>query len=206
VGSWRTRFEQAPVKEPDTAAATASGPNDPKPAKPDAGRAEQKPVADTPAQRAQDGKGPAKAEAPKPGPADKNDIAVAPAAPSQVPPAQPEASGHSGAVPPPEAEAAPVDDSAKPKLLTSPVGGKGDDLKQIWGIGPKLEELLHGLGVYHFVQIEAWTPDNLRWVDQHMESFKGRAARDRWIEQARILVRGGTPAEAEAAARAPKEA
>ena len=57
VGAWRKRFEEAPVKEVATdGAATASGTNDPKPAKPDAGRAVQSPAADAPAQRAQDGK------------------------------------------------------------------------------------------------------------------------------------------------------
>ena len=73
VGAWKARFEPSPSSEaqPQDGAATASGPNDPKPAKPDAGRAENKPVADAPAQRAQDGKEPvhpeAKAEADDPG-------------------------------------------------------------------------------------------------------------------------------------------
>ena len=32
-----------------------------------------------------------------------------------------------------------------------------DDLKRIKGVGPKLEELLHALGFYHFDQIAAWS-------------------------------------------------
>ena len=40
---------------------------------------------------------------------------------------------------------------------TAPREGGADDLKKIKGVGPKLEELLHGLGIYHFDQIAAWT-------------------------------------------------
>ena len=54
VGSWRKRFEEKPVSAVD-GAQDATGPNDPKPGKPDAGRAEQKPAADAPAQRAANG-------------------------------------------------------------------------------------------------------------------------------------------------------
>ena len=58
LGAWRKRLEEQPVKAPADGAADASGPNDPKPAKPDAGRAEHKPAADAPAQRARNGEPP----------------------------------------------------------------------------------------------------------------------------------------------------
>ncbi len=41
----------------------------------------------------------------------------------------------------------------------------GDDLKRIKGVGPKLEALLHSLGIYHFDQIAAWGPAEVAWVD-----------------------------------------
>jgi NADH-quinone oxidoreductase subunit E len=34
---------------------------------------------------------------------------------------------------------------------------------------------------------------NLRWVDQKLEGFKGRAVRDKWIEQAKKLASGWRP-------------
>ena len=50
---------------------------------------------------------------------------------------------------------------------------------------------MHRLGCYHFDQIANWTPAELAWVDANLEGFHGRATRDDWIGQARILVAGG---------------
>ncbi len=68
-------------------------------------------------------------------------------------------------------------------------GGAADDLKQIKGVGPKLEQLLHSLGVFHFDQIADWKGAEIRWMDDNLEGFKGRVSRDEWVKQARILVR-----------------
>ena len=68
-----------------------------------------------------------------------------------------------------------------------------------------MEALLNRLGIFHFSQIADWTDDNLRWVDQHLEAFRGRATRERWVEQAKVLADGGTREDAMAAARAAKE-
>ena len=73
----------------------------------------------------------------------------------------------------------------------SPREGGADDLKRIRGVGPKLEELLHSLGFYHFDQIAAWGPSEVAWVDSNLEGFNGRATRDEWVEQARLLAAGG---------------
>ncbi|MFD0857731.1 NADH-quinone oxidoreductase subunit E [Roseovarius aquimarinus] len=82
----------------------------------------------------------------------------------------------------------------KPETLKKPRAGGADDLKMIKGVGPKLEELLHSLGFYHFDQIAAWTPDETAWVDEHLEGFKGRATRDDWAGQAKTLASGGETA------------
>ncbi|HEY9039854.1 MAG TPA: NADH-quinone oxidoreductase subunit E [Roseovarius sp.] len=79
----------------------------------------------------------------------------------------------------------------KPQTLTAPRAGGADDLKMIKGVGPKLEKLLNDMGFYHFDQIAAWSADELAWVDQNLEGFKGRATRDEWIRQAAILASGG---------------
>jgi NADH-quinone oxidoreductase subunit E len=90
-------------------------------------------------------------------------------------------------------KAQPVSDDYKPVLLTAPESGKGDDLELIWGVGPKLAAMLNKMGVWHFWQIASWTDMNLRWVDQNLGTFKGRAVRDKWIEQSVKLASGWRP-------------
>jgi NADH-quinone oxidoreductase subunit E len=85
----------------------------------------------------------------------------------------------------------PAVEARKPPTLDAPRDGAGDDLKKIKGVGPKLEEMLHGLGFHHFDQIAAWGPEELAWVDAHLEGFNGRATRDDWVGQARLLASGG---------------
>lgn len=79
----------------------------------------------------------------------------------------------------------------KPRTLKAPRKAGADDLKMIRGVGPKLEALLHSLGFYHFDQVAGWSAAELAWVDDNLEGFKGRASRDGWIDQARLLAGGG---------------
>jgi NADH-quinone oxidoreductase subunit E len=80
-----------------------------------------------------------------------------------------------------------------PELLKKPRTGKGDDLKLIWGVGPALEKMLQKMGIWHFDQIAAWSPAELKWVDSRLEGFKGRAKRDEWIKQSKKLAKGWRP-------------
>jgi len=89
----------------------------------------------------------------------------------------------------------------KPVTMAAPKDGKGDELKQIKGIGPKLEKVCNKLGFYHFDQIASWTDEEVAWVDQNLEGFKGRVSRDNWVEQAKTLASGG---ETEFSARVKK--
>lgn len=82
-------------------------------------------------------------------------------------------------------------EGTRPEALDGPRGGTADDLKRIKGVGPAMEKLCNSLGFYHFDQIAAWTPDEVRWVDQNLEGFKGRVTRDTWVDQARLLAAGG---------------
>lgn len=68
--------------------------------------------------------------------------------------------------------------------------GNPDDLRQIKGIGPKLNDLLQSLGVRRFDQIAAWGRDEIAKVDSHLGAFSGRIERDNWVEQAKLLARG----------------
>ncbi|KEO51548.1 NADH-quinone oxidoreductase subunit E [Thioclava pacifica] len=118
---------------------------------------------------------------------------AAPAAPAKAPAPAPAAK--TGA-------SEPVEAGEKPALLEAPRDGQADDLKMIKGVGPKLEQLLHSMGVYHFDQIAAWSAAELAWIDANLEGFKGRASRDEWVAQAQKLSTG---AETEFSARAKKD-
>ena len=87
------------------------------------------------------------------------------------------------------AEAAPAMSESRPEGLSAARGGVPDDLKEISGIGPALETMLHGLGYYHFDQVASWTEAEEAWIDDNLEGFKGRVSRDNWIEQAKALAR-----------------
>jgi NADH-quinone oxidoreductase subunit E len=115
--------------------------------------------------------------------------------------AKPEASAAAKPVQDPKEPEAEAGLGTKPATLEAPREGKADDLKMIKGVGPKLEALLHELGFYHFDQIANWTEDEVSWVDQNLEGFKGRVSRDNWVEQANLLADGK---ETEFSARAKK--
>ncbi|ETW11781.1 NADH dehydrogenase subunit E [Roseivivax marinus] len=98
-----------------------------------------------------------------------------------------EGEGHPETFEPAE-EATP---GSKPQLMDQARDGGADDLKKIKGIGPKLEELCHSLGIFHYDQIASWTDEEVAWVDSNLEGFKGRVSRDEWVPQARELSRKG---------------
>jgi small subunit ribosomal protein S2 len=86
-------------------------------------------------------------------------------------------------------EEAPAESAGtKPELMDKAPDAK-DDLKNITGVGPKLEETLNALGVYTFAQVAAWSADEIQWVDDNL-SFKGRIDRDDWTGQATELMKG----------------
>jgi NADH-quinone oxidoreductase subunit E len=81
-----------------------------------------------------------------------------------------------------------LDDPDRPAGIERPANL--DDLKLIAGIGPKIEETLHSLGIYSFAQIASWKKAEREWVDGYL-NFKGRIERDDWVKQARALAKGG---------------
>ena len=62
-----------------------------------------------------------------------------------------------------------------------------DDLKVIKGIGPKLESLLHEIGVRTYEQIAAFPAGYIEQLDDFL-SFTGRINRDNWVGQAAELA------------------
>jgi predicted flap endonuclease-1-like 5' DNA nuclease len=77
----------------------------------------------------------------------------------------------------------------RPPGLAGPRGGKADDLKLIRGIGKQNEGRLHGLGIWHFDQISAWSKQQVLWVGSYL-AFPGRIEREEWVKQARQLAAG----------------
>ncbi len=123
-------------------------------------------------------------------------VAAPSAAPVTAPAPEPEAASEPVAEAEPEsvAEAEPVPAASsgdKPMGMDAPRDGAADDLKQIKGVGPKLEQQLNTLGYWHFDQIAGWSDSDVAWVDENLEGFKGRVSRDGWVEQAKVLAGGG---------------
>jgi predicted flap endonuclease-1-like 5' DNA nuclease len=86
----------------------------------------------------------------------------------------------------------------RPVGLAAPHRGGADDLKLIKGVGRQNEGRLHGLGIWHFEQIAAWSSGNVEWVGGYL-AFPGRIEREDWVGQARILAAGGETEFAERA-------
>ncbi|MGC1495151.1 MAG: NADH-quinone oxidoreductase subunit E [Sulfitobacter sp.] len=111
-----------------------------------------------------------------------------------------QAKAQSKAKPPSKADPKPASGKAampvydtpgkKPRTMKAPRKSGADDLKLIKGVGPKLESLLHSMGFFHYDQISKWGADEIAWVDQNLEGFKGRVSRDTWVDQARSLAAG----------------
>ncbi|MFT4782362.1 MAG: putative flap endonuclease-1-like 5' DNA nuclease [Paracoccaceae bacterium] len=83
----------------------------------------------------------------------------------------------------------------RPDALSAARDGQADDLKLIKGVGPKLEMLCNSMGFYHFAQIAHWSAEEISWVDENLEGFKGRVTRDEWVAQARALMIAGDVTE-----------
>lgn len=96
--------------------------------------------------------------------------------------------------PTPEPSAVPMAaeglEGSKPNIAAAV--GEPDDLSLIKGVGPKLKLLLTSLGVTRFDQIAAWGEADIAEVDAYLGTFKGRIARDSWVEQAGFLANGDT--------------
>lgn len=94
-------------------------------------------------------------------------------------------------VPPPPAPVPGDMSPVMPVLYDTPDKGDPDRLQRISGIGPRYEKLLNELGVYYYAQIAHWTQQEIAWLDNRL-GFPGRIARDKWQEQARLLLLGAS--------------
>ena len=86
------------------------------------------------------------------------------------------------------AEAVETPAVTAPANLFAAAPAAADDLKQIKGIGPSLERQLNGLGIYTLEQLSGYSEAELTWIDDNLNSFKGRCFRDDWVGQAKALL------------------
>lgn len=88
---------------------------------------------------------------------------------------------------PPLRQSAANDAGARPAALLIEPDGAPDNLQRIKGVGPRLETLLHELGVCHFRQIATFSKADIIWINDQL-SFKGRIEREKWVEQAQVFL------------------
>ena len=65
-----------------------------------------------------------------------------------------------------------------------------DDLKLIFGIGPKIEKMLNQNNVRRFEDIAAWTKADVERFSEMLDSFSDRIERDEWIDSAKQIIDG----------------
>ena len=83
-----------------------------------------------------------------------------------------------------------VDLSPEPVTPETPAAQPSIEITQLKGLGPKLAATLAELGYTRVDQIAALKPAEAEHLDARLGAFKGRMARDRWIEQATLLIAG----------------
>ncbi|MER9329541.1 proton-conducting membrane transporter [Mesorhizobium sp. M0152] len=141
----------------------------------------------------------AKSAPAKPAPAKPAAAKAAPAKPAAAKSAAPKtAASKPVAAKATAAKATAAKSSAAPKAAPArkaapatakPASGKPDNLRRLIGIGPVNEKLLKAQGITSFAQIAAWTAADIKRVEDVM-NFDGRIARERWVEQAKLLAAG----------------
>ena len=83
-----------------------------------------------------------------------------------------------------------VDLQPEPVAPEAPAAQPTIEITQLKGLGPKLAATLAELGYTRFDQLAALTPSEAEHLDARLGAFQGRMARDRWIEQAKLLSAG----------------
>ncbi|HMO28228.1 30S ribosomal protein S2 [Enterovirga sp.] len=86
----------------------------------------------------------------------------------------------------PAADEAPEVPAETFELLSAPRGAP-DDLTKLSGVGPQLDKKLNDAGIFHYWQVSAMTPADVRKLDAELK-LNGRIDRDGWIAQARKLI------------------
>jgi predicted flap endonuclease-1-like 5' DNA nuclease len=93
---------------------------------------------------------------------------------------------------PPAAAPAPASPPAAPPEPAAPAASAdaAQPITLLKGLGPKVSVRLAEQGITTVGQIAALSPAEAEALDAELGTFRGRMARDRWIEQARLLATG----------------
>ncbi len=73
------------------------------------------------------------------------------------------------------------------ETLLAPLNGSKDELTKIKGLGPKMEEKLNAVGIYHFSQIATWTESSFEWLEVNT-TLAPRAKKENWVAQAKLFI------------------
>lgn len=84
-------------------------------------------------------------------------------------------------------------DPGRPELLEAARLGKPDDLTAIKGVGKAVQQLLNGIGVFHYDQIAGWNDEESHWIERNI-GFPRRVEREDWIAQATKLANAASKA------------
>jgi large subunit ribosomal protein L21 len=79
---------------------------------------------------------------------------------------------------------------AKPKAAAKPKASKGDDLKKIEGVGPKISEILAQAGLDTFAKVGKSTPDKIREILAEAGNRYKSHDPESWPEQAQMAADG----------------
>jgi len=78
--------------------------------------------------------------------------------------------------------------SASPAKMFNNSGGEHDELQNIHGIGPVIEQSLNDIGITNYKQIASLTRLEIEEIADILNIFPGRIERDNWIGNARKLL------------------
>ena len=62
------------------------------------------------------------------------------------------------------------------------------DLTEINGIGPYIEQKLNSIGIFTYDQISKFDDDDIKTITELIDFFPGRIDRDNWVDQAKALI------------------
>ena len=69
----------------------------------------------------------------------------------------------------------------------NPENQTADNLQKLKAVGPFLEQRLHQVGLYTYVQVSKLTQDDFKLLDEVIENFPNSAQREDWVAQATEL-------------------
>ncbi len=80
----------------------------------------------------------------------------------------------------------------RPPALPGPRQGRADALQRLPGLTRRHADRLYSIGIYHFSQIAAWTPQEVAWVAAQLDLGEGTSA-DEWVANAARIAASEPP-------------